>query len=595
MSDFLKMLEINLAPDKPLPFSKWMEENLVLPTIGNKRPGPFTCDDWQIEPYDALSDPNSRVVVYMWCAQSGKSTAPSALIMKNMLETTDITLLAAPTMPVINRFVDFKLTPLYRTVPRFADAVKLNQNGRLAHDEGIRSKIRGEIVKFGTAGAGSTLQSIPARYVVVDEYDGFSEHKASTAGDPLSLLLARGRAQNSPLLFLNSTPTQKGDSLIEEAYNMTNMCKRFVMCIFCGHEHTFEFENVHRQHDTGTWHLVCPECEQVYSEEDRLQMTSNKWSWWEATNEHGKEGYIGYHISALYLQDISVHKLMSEYYNPTDLNGFFTQQLARTYVPEGIKSVDEDSLSELFGPSPDGRLLCRVAGIDTQTKEGRERYEMSIVDFYGSYDQPIPYVRTHFTIPVEKKNGKLDWITATKTVSSEIRRHRVDMGFIDIGVDARSKVDVKQLLRLGASFDYKSGRIRPIKGIGIPYNKWAVTDMLRDKRLEQGIKYSTTISLYSAITKLWIFADFVEQNIVLSTRKGALPDNYIKQLCSESLVQETSARGKVDRHWKKRASIPNEALDCLVYSYCAFRFLGPDFRTRVGYKLDQSKLDALLG
>ena len=81
------------------------------------------------------------------------------------------------------------------------------------------------------------LRSMPARYLFMDEVDGYPGD-VEGEGDPILLAERRSATfQGRRKVFLVSTPTLKGLSRIAREFDNSDQRYFHVPCPHCGHEH----------------------------------------------------------------------------------------------------------------------------------------------------------------------------------------------------------------------------------------------------------------------------------------------------------------------------------------------------------------------
>ncbi|WP_250637053.1 phage terminase large subunit family protein [Klebsiella pneumoniae] len=98
------------------------------------------------------------------------------------------------------------------------------------------------------------------------------------------------------LVVVSSTPLYK-DDLINAEYNLSDK-RRYFVTHFCGHEYTFEWEQVaftfktlengRAIPDSTTTRLICPHCQGEVDEHTRHQMIDK--GRWIATSSDGEPG-----------------------------------------------------------------------------------------------------------------------------------------------------------------------------------------------------------------------------------------------------------------------------------------------------------------
>jgi phage terminase large subunit GpA-like protein len=66
-------------------------------------------------------------------------------------------------------------------------------------------------------------------------------------------------------------------------------------------------------------------------------------------------------------------------------------------------------------------------------------------------------------------------------------------------------------------------------------------------------------------------------------------ENYFKQLTAESMKYKYRDGAKI-RYWWKPDHARNEALDCMVYNYAAYRMLNPDIKKIIKNRSEEKKV-----
>ena len=117
----------------------------------------------------------------------------------------------------------------------------------------------GHITACG-ANSPASLASRPIRVVLFDEVDRYPV-SAGSEGDPISLGKKRSATFWNRKIAMVSTPTNKGASRIEMAYEDSDQRKFFVKCPHCQHPQEMKWANV--KWDEGkpeTAKYSCQEC-----------------------------------------------------------------------------------------------------------------------------------------------------------------------------------------------------------------------------------------------------------------------------------------------------------------------------------------------
>ena len=576
-------------------FADWIEANLVMPSTGVKRAGPLKLEDWQREPANALLDPSCRAAVFMWHAQSLKTTLTLARFGYSILERQETPLLVASTQKALKRFVQLKLDKMMETFPALSAELQRNRKESVYFEDGLYSVRRGKVVEFDTSGAKSGMKSVSAGLVGVEEYEDFSVD-ASEASNPFDMLLARGEQMIDPLLILPSTPSQQGESLIDDAFHRSDARERYVKCLHC---HTSEpqmltFGEHVIKDPRGRWHYYCPSCGQEITEEEKRWIISDAGgAEWMLTNADANAGFYGWHIN-MFHSDIHTIQDVMEFYTPNSTAGFLTQRMAIAFSTEEAPKLDESEMMELHREFPDETPFCRTVGADTQT--GSEpRFEASLIDWYGDWVDPIPCILEHVIIPAGDKERE-QWEAAMETLRDYHRNNKADITMLDVGCN-KGEQFVKSLVQGNWRGGLERGEVRCIKGQGIEDSRnWINRPVLaKDRRSDDTRPPDETISIHTDISKNVVVKEFLHRKILrLNVDTSKFPVGYHAQLASEWLQRVLS--GTIEKlRWRKKPRQRNEALDCFNYGYAGMLYLGPNFKRRGKVVVSESMLSWALG
>jgi phage terminase large subunit GpA-like protein len=119
------------------------------------------------------------------------------------------------------------------------------------------------------ANSASGLASRPIRLVLCDEVDRYPT-SAGTEGDPIQLARKRSATFWNRKIVMVSTPTNKGASRIEEAFEKSDQRKYFVPCKHCQQFQVMRWQNVRWDDgDPDTASYMCECCSTLWSDSDR--------------------------------------------------------------------------------------------------------------------------------------------------------------------------------------------------------------------------------------------------------------------------------------------------------------------------------------
>ena len=166
---------------------------------------------------ESLTDPAAASTVLMWGAQMGKTEVLLNTIGYFIDAQPAPMLIVYPTLDVSRKFSQKKLTPMLEESPRIKDAVR-DPRTRDSGNTILSKEFRGGSLVVAGSNSPASLRQLSCRVIVQDEIDSF-EPSAGAEGDPCSLADARTMNFHDAVLVKASTPTIRGASRIEAAYD----------------------------------------------------------------------------------------------------------------------------------------------------------------------------------------------------------------------------------------------------------------------------------------------------------------------------------------------------------------------------------------
>jgi phage terminase large subunit GpA-like protein len=327
---------------------------------------------------DAASDPDIHTIVIMSSAQVGKTELLLNMIGYFAHQDPSPILLLQPTLEMAEAFSKDRLAPMVRDTrvltERFAPAKSKGSGNTLLH-----KSFNGGHITMAGANSPSSLASRPIRVVLADEVDRYPI-SAGTEGDPVNLARKRTATFHNRKIILTSTPTVKGASRIEVAYEDGDRRHYHLQCPHCSQSHIPAWANVHwpedNPHDAA---YACPHCAAIWTERDRVRAIANG-QWVASMPFHG---VASFHLSELISPwstpaDMAVAFVSAKKGGAEMLKTWINTTLGETWEEDG-QQADPDALiafAENYdsGYIPESvRLL--TAGIDTQD----DRLECQII------------------------------------------------------------------------------------------------------------------------------------------------------------------------------------------------------------------------
>lgn len=370
-----------MALEPQLTVSEWADAHRMLPST-SAEPGRWTTTR---TPYlrgimDELSTgSSSERVVFMKGAQVGGTEAGLNWLGYIVHHSPGLGMLVMPSLDMIRRNTRSRIDPMIEATPALSQRIAPPRARDSMNTAFSKSFPGGQIVMVG-ANSASGLRSTPARYLFLDEVDGYPAD-ADGEGDPVDLAMKRTATfRGRRKILMVSTPTLKGESRIEAAFAETDQRYYHVPCPHCGTMAPLFWRNVKwpkGRRDEA--HMVCEDCEGVIEERHKPVMLANG-EWIATATGDGRSA--GFHLSSLYSPfepwaDIALeHGRVRK--DPSRLKTWVNTALGETFEDlsgENMEAAGLPERREVFGGTLPPGVVALTAGIDTQDN----RLEVQIV------------------------------------------------------------------------------------------------------------------------------------------------------------------------------------------------------------------------
>ena len=563
-----------MKPPPRLTVSQWSDTERILP-VGSPNPGKWRTEraEYQREIMDAFNDPAVERIVVMTSSQVGKTE-----ILNNICgyfihhDANGPVLVLQPTLEMARAWSTDRLAPLIETTKALKDLIgdPKSKDG----DNTILQKIFFNGARLTISGSNSpaSLASRPIRVLLMDEIDRFPP-SAGTEGDPVSLGIRRTQNYFNRKIAMFSTPTIKGASRIEAAFEQSDQ-RFFELQCDCGHWQALKWSHVQWDEDRPeTARIICEECETAWTDIERKQKIKN--GRWNATADF--HGIAGFSLNALSSPWTSLEGLVREFleakaHGTESLRVFINTALGETWEEDAVDIDEHDLFSRIEkydDEIPHGDISVLTAGVDVQS----DRIEC-LVCGHGHLDE---LWMLDLAIFYGAPTGEKVW----NDLAIYLRRGwkhpsgndlRIIRTFIDSGYEPDRVYKFAQVMGGNGVWIGKGvgGSDRPIVGrpsknnasrvnvfpLGVNTIKQILFTRLRNSEIGPGYFH---------------IGDFAD-------------DEFVRQLTSEKLVTRYS-RG-IPRTEFKKIRTRNEALDLLVYNLAAFHTLNADTR-KIAYKLSE--------
>ena len=365
-----------LRPPKKQTVSEWADNNRQLTTEGSAEPGQWDTSraEYQRGIMDSVTDPLIQQVVVMKSAQVGWTEIINNIVGYFIENDPCPMMVIQPTENMCEAWSKDRFTPMVKATESLL--AKCNVESKSSGNTILHKVFKGGHLTLVGANASSGLASRPIRLVLPDEVDRYPL-SAGQEGDPISLAWARAKTFHNKKMLMGSTPTNKGRSRIEEAWNESDKRRYFVPCPDCGFMQYLKWSNIRwPQGRRDLAHYVCEDCGIVIPEGKKHFMVAN--GEWRATAEFN--GIAGFHIWEAYSPwstwaSIAVaHKKAMG--NVERMRVWTNTVLGETFEEDG-ETVDDGTIysrREIYKAEVPLPVVYITAGVDVQ----KDRLEVEI-------------------------------------------------------------------------------------------------------------------------------------------------------------------------------------------------------------------------
>jgi phage terminase large subunit GpA-like protein len=559
-----------LELDPIITVDQWSDEKRVLNSGSSREVGQYRTDrtPYLREIMEALSVTQSVTdIVVMKATQIGGSEVANNFIGYIIDCAPGPILYMLPTVELAERHSRTRIATMINSVPSV-----LEKLGKKKHGTGVNTVLSktfiGGILYMAGSNSGAAFRNVSIRYLVLDDIDGF-EPDVGGEGSPVSLAERRTDTYSSRKKILKiSTPTQKGGSLIEKEFLLSDQRYYHVPCPFCGTYQTLIFSLNNEEYGikyiendgdvVDVWY-ACKHCHERIEEHHKEKMLIN--GKWIPTQPNRKKR--GYHITGLLspLGFVSWKQIAQEYIDSKrDLMAmkvWVNTRLGEPFETAGEQPEWENlrARCEPYQPmNPPSGVVFITFGVDVQENRivvvirgwgiGEESWLIWHGEIHGDWETQLDelinynYTRDDEYIPVV--GVAIDSGYKTQKVYNFCRRRNTRV-FAIKGERARNKPVLGR--PNDVDIDWKGRRIP--KGVKL----WPIGTDTAKSTFYSRLKNNTTPG---PCCYHWYLG---------------LTDEYFLQITSEKI--ETHIRGGYPSlEWVKTRD-RNDALDAEVYAYAA--------------------------
>ncbi len=572
-----------LRPDEELSLSEWADRYRELPKT-SPEPGRWHTDraPYLREPMDALS-PGSEVneVALQFAAQLGKTEILLNFLGQIAHQAPGPTMLVWPTDKVCKKNSRLRVEPLFDDCEVLRGKLK-DKNVRDGGNNRLEKTFPGGVLIICGANSGSDLRSVPCKYVLMDEIDGYPLD-VDGEGDPISLVEARTANFHGYKLLKCSTPTFEGTSRIEQEVKKGD-CRRYeVPCPHCEHYQFLEWKNLRWEDGKPkTAAYACSHCGTLI--EERFKPGMLELGRWVATNPNATPGVRSYLLNRLYAPlgwsswAQCARKWIESEHDKEKRRAFVNLVLGETWRDGGVVPNWErlwNRQEDYREGTVPRRGLVLTAGVDVQ----KDRIEVEVVAWgRGLESWSVDYAVLAGLVLEDEVWGELDRLLA-RQYAHEGGNLPIRMLAIDTGYES-NKV-------YGWVRKHSPHQVVAVNGARtnlplIVAQPTAVEVTEGGKKRRRGVK---VWPIGTGLIKTQVYS-FLEQE--LPGGEGKLPppgfmhfpkrdEEWFRQLTAEAFRTRSIGghRRRSHSYWEKTRE-RNEALDCRVYARAAAAIAGVD-------------------
>jgi len=579
---------------RPIPrytVSEWADKHRFLTSVSSAEPGRYRTNrtPYLKEIQDHLGKTSdAQEIVFQKGSQIGATETMNNFVGYSIHINPSIILLVMPTEEAIKKNSRTRIKPMIESAPVLRDRIKAVGSKDAENTITSKSFPGGVLLMIG-ANSPVGLASTPAAKIMMDEVDRFPL-SAGQEGSPVDLARARARTFQNRKIFLASTPTNEGESVINAEFKDGDQRYYNVPCQGCGEKFIFKFECL--TYDEGkpeTTRMACSECGFLHEERHKTIMLEN--GVWIPTAVSSSPRKFSYHLSALYSPAgfYSWEELIRDYLKvKNDVNKYRT--FVNTVLGETFKikgdAPDHENLYNRREEYPIGTIPKGVyfltMGVDIQGDriegevvgwgKGRESWSIEYFVFVGDTSKPEVWEKLSNQITKQYECGEammsinltcVDAGYKTSTVYDFVSKFQYSKVIPIMGRDSVKDVMVSPPRAYNVAKSGKKIETRKIWYLGTSLLKSELYGFLKLKPTEiEG--ENSNVEIYPEG-----YCHFPQYD-----------RHYFKMLTAEQQEQVINKKGFAEYQWTKKSGARNEALDVRNYARAAAYIIGIDrFKT----------------
>lgn len=575
----------HLRPPPDVPVDEWAERHRWLEKRTSAAAGPWrnAKTPYLIEPQRCWTDPRVRNVVLLKGGQTGGSEIALNCVGRDIECDPGPTLWVTSSDEQVRKISRRRIGPMLDRPPLRSRVPRLK--GREAGRTTTSIEFEQGSLSIVTAHSPASLSSDPARRVIFDEVDRYSE-SSGTEGDPLDLGKARQQTfelYGAKTLFV-STPGIEGVSRIAKLYEDSDQRRYMVPCPECGtlqelvwfgtredgHKFGVLWDHAAPKHLAAkTAYYQCEHCPARWDDAQRwAQVQPEAGAQWVATRPFA--GTAGFYIPSLLSTFVRLSDCVATWFaaqgRPSKLQAFWNLVLGLPWSLTAESAPKRIPLEawEGFDVPESACLLLGMADVQAN------RIEVTIAGLAPN-EQVLPVEHRIF-------QGSTELPQVWDDVEAYIGRQwsRSDgrgIRLTALGIDCSYKLET--VCDWAAQVAPRTGlRVFPLRGVSRGVKQPIVRERVPSP--SKGGRWFYNVNADAAklavIQKLQLKAS--QPGCIRYPARECFTDGYFEQLRAETLKRRY-VRGFLVLEWHLRAGQRNEALDCLAGILAVREWLNP--------------------
>lgn len=580
-----------LRPIPNLTVSEWANQNRFLTSVSSAEPGRYRVERTPFlrEIQDHLGKTShAQEIVFAKGAQVGATETMNNFVGYSIDMNPSIILLVMPTDEAIKKNSRTRIKPMIDAAPSLTSKIKAAGSKDAENTITSKSFPGGVLLMIG-ANSPVGLSSTPAAKIMLDEVDRYPL-SAGQEGSPVDLARARARTFQNRKLFLASTPTNEGESVIWAEFLDGDQRYYNVECQGCEELFVLKFEYLtYDENDPETTRMAYPNCGFLHEERHKTAMFAEKGhggkAEWIPTAVSNNPRKHSFHLSSLYSPAgfyswVEVIRDYLKVKNDTNkYRTFVNTVLGETFKIKG-DAPDHENLynrreSYEIGTIPQGVYFLTM-GVDIQADRiegevvgwgrGRESWSIEYFVFLGDTSKPEVWEQLSNQITKQYECGE-SMISINLTC--------VDAGYKTSTVyDFTSKFPYSKVVPIMGRDSVKDVMVSPPRAYNVARS---------GKKIESRKIWYLGTSLLKSELYGFLKLKPIECENGLTERYPEgychFPQydrHYFKMLTSEQQEQVINKKGYSEYQWTKKSGARNEALDVRNYARAAAYIVGID-------------------